>query len=496
MLAVFNFAVFLGDFPKIEPNLKEYLYTKFADLTIMKQTTIKHTASVKGVGLHTGKEVALTFNPAPVNHGIKFQRIDVEGQPVLNADVNRVVSTTRGTTIEMSGAQVSTVEHVMSALAGLQIDNVMIQLDGPEVPIMDGSAAPFVKALSDVGIEEQKEEREYFVVKEPISYQDEETGSEFLALPADDFEVTTMIDFNSPVLGQQYAKLIDLKNYASEIAPCRTFVFLHEVEQLFKQNLIKGGDLDNAIVIVDRVMSQKDLDELAKKLGKPSIKVEKEGILNTVDLQFKNEPARHKLLDVIGDMALLGLPIKGKILSTKPGHTSNVAFTKILKKKYQEQRKLKGKPSYDPDKEPLFDSVQIANWLPHRYPFLLVDKIIELSEKHVVGVKSVTFNENFFQGHFPNNPVMPGVLQIEAMAQTGGILALSTVDDPSNWDTYFLKIENAKFKNKVVPGDTILFKMELTAPIRRGICQMQATAYVGNKIVSEAELTAQIVKRS
>lgn len=462
----------------------------------MKQKTIKRSASVKGVGLHTGEMVNLTFLPAPVNHGIKFQRVDLEESPVLNADVNRVVSTTRGTTIEMSKAQVATVEHVLSAVVGLQIDNVMIQVDGPEIPIMDGSAAPFFKALKKAGIEEQKEDREYFEITEPISYYDEVTGSELLALPADNFEITTMIDFNSPVLGQQYATLNNFDDYAKQIAPCRTFVFLHELEQLFKQNLIKGGDLDNAIVIVDRVMNQKELDELAKKLGKPSVKVEQEGILNTVALQFKNEPARHKLLDCIGDMALLGMPIKGKILATKPGHTSNIAFTKILKKKYQEHRKLKGKPSYDPNQEPLFDSVKIANWLPHRYPFLLVDKIIELSDHHVVGVKNVTFNEPFFPGHFPNNPVMPGVLQIEAMAQTGGILALSTVEEPNTWDTYFLKIENAKFKNKVVPGDTVLFKMELTAPIRRGICQMQATAYVGNKIVSEAELTAQIVKRS
>lgn len=451
---------------------------------------------MKGIGLHTGKEVTLTFNPANVNHGVKFQRTDLEDQPIINADVNRVVSTTRGTTIETGKAQVATVEHVLSAIFGMQIDNVLIELDGPEVPIMDGSAAPFVEALKKGGIEEQDQDREYFEVLEPISYKDEETGTELLLLPSEHFEVTTMIDFNSPVLGQQYAKLENLADYESEIAPCRTFVFLHELEQLFQQNLIKGGDLDNAIVIVDRVMNQEELDDLAKKLGKPSVKVEQQGILNTLKLHFNNEPARHKLLDVIGDLGLLGKPIKGKILATKPGHKANIEITKILKKRFQEQRKLKGKPKYDPDQAPLFDSKEIANWLPHRYPFLLVDKIIELSDQHVVGVKNVTFNEYFFQGHFPNNPVMPGVLQIEAMAQTGGILALSTVKDSEGWDTYFLKIENAKFKNKVVPGDTILFKMELVAPIRRGIVQMQATAYVGNKIVSEAELTAQIVKRS
>ncbi|WP_282778510.1 bifunctional UDP-3-O-[3-hydroxymyristoyl] N-acetylglucosamine deacetylase/3-hydroxyacyl-ACP dehydratase [Phaeodactylibacter xiamenensis] len=462
-----------------------------------QQHTIKNTVSVEGVGLHTGKTVKLTFHPAPVDHGYKFQRIDMEKEPVLSADINRVVSTQRGTTIKVGQAEVHTVEHVLSALSGLGVDNVLIQLDGPEVPILDGSAGPFVKALQKAGIETQDKAREYFVVEEPIFYKDEATGSELVALPHDGFEVVAMIDFNSNVLGQQYAHLNGTTDYAKEIAPCRTFVFLHELEFLFEQNLIKGGDLDNAIVIVDRKVEQDELDRLAEKLGKPSVTVDyDDGILNTLKLQFKNEPARHKLLDVVGDISLLGMPIKGKILATKPGHTPNIEFTRVLKKVLVEKRKLKGKPNYDPDAEPLFDSVKIAAWLPHRFPFLLVDKIIELSDTHVVGVKNITFNEGFFQGHFPNNPVMPGVLQIEAMAQTGGILALSTVDDPGNWDTYFLKIENAKFKNKVVPGDTVLFKMELMAPIRRGICQMQATAYVGNKIVSEAELTAQIVKRS
>lgn len=462
-----------------------------------QQHTIKNPVSVEGVGLHTGKTVKLTFHPAPVDHGYKFQRIDLENEPVLSADINRVVSTQRGTTIKVGQAEVHTIEHVLSALSGLGIDNVLIQLDGPEVPILDGSAGPFVKALQETGIEAQDKAREYFVVEEPIFYKDEATGSELVALPHDDFEVVAMIDFNSNVLGQQYAHLNGTTDYAREIAPCRTFVFLHELEFLFEQNLIKGGDLDNAIVIVDRKVEQDELDRLAEKLGKPSVTVDyDDGILNTLKLQFKNEPARHKLLDVVGDISLLGMPIKGKILATKPGHTPNIEFTKVLKKVLVEKRKLKGKPNYDPDAEPLFDSVKIAAWLPHRFPFLLVDKIIELSDTHVVGVKNITFNEGFFQGHFPNNPVMPGVLQIEAMAQTGGILALSTVDEPGNWDTYFLKIENAKFKNKVVPGDTVLFKMELMAPIRRGICQMQATAYVGNKIVSEAELTAQIVKRS
>lgn len=461
----------------------------------MKQKTIQKSVTLKGVGLHSGAAVTLTFQPAVEDHGIKFQRMDLPDEPVIHADVGRVASTDRSTTIKSGDAHVSTVEHVMAALAGLSIDNVMVQLDGPEVPILDGSALGFVQALQSAGLQEQKAEREYFVIEEPIIFRDEASGKEIMALPHDGFELVTLIDFGSPVLGQQYASLNDIEEFEKEIAPCRTFVFLRELEMLFEHNLIKGGDLDNAIVIADNAVPQKQLDRLAKKLGRPKVAFDGSGILNNLELRFKNEPARHKLLDVIGDMYLLGRPVKGRILATKPGHTTNIAFTKLLKKNFLEQRKLRGKPKYDPNAEPVFDAVKIAEWLPHRYPFLLVDKIISLTDTEVVGVKNITFNEQFFQGHFPKNPVMPGVLQIEAMAQTGGILALSTVEDPGNWDTYFLKIESAKFKSKVVPGDTVLFKMKLTAPIRRGICQMQGTAYVGNKIVSEAELTAQIVKR-
>ena len=462
----------------------------------MKQTTIQKPVSVKGVGLHTGKTVTLTFKPAAVNHGFRFQRIDLPEQPVIPADVKLVVSTNRGTTLRSGEAQVSTIEHVLSALTGLHIDNVLMEIDGPEMPIMDGTSMPFVKALHEAGRNDLEGEREYFVVTEPISYKDEVTGTELLALPSDNFEATVMIDFDSKVLGQQFAALHHMDEYVSEIAPCRTFVFVHELEKLLEMGLIKGGDMDNAIVIADRKMDQDELDELARKMGKQSIKVDSEGILNTVKLHFQNEPARHKLLDVIGDLALIGKPIRGKIVATKPGHTANVEFAKILKKHLTEKRRLFGIPKYDPDKEPLYDVVQLSKMLPHRYPFLLVDKVIELSDHHVVGVKNITMNEALFQGHFPDNPVFPGVLQIEAMAQTGGVLALHSVNDPGNWDTYFLKIDNTKFKAKVVPGDTLILKMELLEPVRRGIVHMQGTAYVGSKLVSEGELTAQIVRRN
>ena len=462
----------------------------------MKQRTIKQPVSLKGVGLHTGQPVTLTFQPAPADHGYKFQRTDIEGKPVFNADVNRVVSTQRGTTIKFEQVQISTIEHALSALVGMQIDNVLIQLDGPEVPILDGSALPFVQALRQAGIEEQEAEREYFEITQPVTYRDESTGTELMALPCDHFEVITLIDFNSEVLGQQYAQLTDINDYEKEIAPCRTFVFLHELEVLFQQNLIRGGDLENAIVIVDRKVAQEELDALAIKMNKPGVKVSSEGVLNTVQLHFQNEPARHKLLDVIGDLALIGKPIRGKIVATKPGHTANVEFGKLLKKQFIEKRRLQGVPKYDLDKEPVYDTVQIMRLLPHRIPFLLVDKILEISEQHVVGLKNVTMNEPFFQGHFPDNPIFPGVLQMEGLAQTGGILALHNMPDSGNWDTYFLKIDNAKFKAKVVPGDTILYKMELLEPIRRGIVHMQGTAYVGNKVVSEGELTAQIVRRN
>jgi UDP-3-O-[3-hydroxymyristoyl] N-acetylglucosamine deacetylase / 3-hydroxyacyl-[acyl-carrier-protein] dehydratase len=461
----------------------------------MKQQTIKDAVVIEGIGLHTGREVRMTLKPAPIDFGFKFQRTDLEGMPIIAADVNKVVSTNRGTTLKNDEAQVSTVEHALSAFIGLGLDNILIEIDGPEVPIMDGSAMPFINAIESVGIVEQNAEREYFEILEPISYKDEVTGTELLALPANDFCVTVMIDFNSPVLSHQYASFEHTPQYKDEIAPCRTFVFLHELEQLLGQGLIKGGDLENAVVIVDRLMSQDELDILAKKLGKPSVKVEREGVLNTTQLRFNNEPARHKLLDVIGDLALVGKHIKGKIVATKPGHMANVAFAKILKKHYTEYRKLQGIPKYDSSTKTIMDINQISKKLPHRFPFLLVDKVIELTPTVVIGVKNITMNEWMFQGHFPNNPVFPGVLQVEAMAQTGGLLALANTSDDEQWDTYFLKIENCKFKDKVIPGDTMVIKMELKEPIRRGIVHMQGYCYVGNKMVSEAELTAMIQKR-
>lgn len=464
-------------------------------MVTMKQSTIQNPVSVRGVGLHTGKNVTLTFKPAEANHGYRFQRVDLPEQPVIPADVKLVISTNRGTTLKVGDAQVSTVEHVLSALIGTGVDNVLLEIDGPEMPIMDGTSMPFVKAILEAGLAPLDADREYYEVTEPISYKDEVTGTELLALPSDHFEATVMIDFNSSVLGQQFASLSNMSDYVQEIAPCRTFVFIHELEKLLDMGLIKGGDMDNAIVIADRRMEQEDLDNLAKKMGKPGIKVDAEGVLNTLKLHFQNEPARHKLLDVIGDLALIGKPIRGKIVATKPGHTANIEFAKILKKSLLEKRRLLGVPKYDPEKEPVLDINAVMQLLPHRYPFLLVDKIIEISDTHVVGVKNVTFNEGFFQGHFPSNPVFPGVLQIEALAQTGGILALNSMPDKGNWDTYFLKIDNAKFKAKVSPGDTIILKMELIEPIRRGIVHMQGTTYVGSKIVSEAELTAQVVRR-
>lgn len=462
------------------------------------QTTIKESFTVSGTGLHTGGSVNMTFLPAPEDHGYKFQRVDMEGQPIVDALVDYVVDVSRGTTLEQNGARINTVEHVLAALAGLEIDNVLIQLDSPETPIMDGSSAPFVAKLKEIGIVEQTKEREYFEVPFNISYEEEDRGVEMVAMPLDDYRLTVMIDYNSPVLGSQHASITNLSEFDAEISSCRTFCFLHELEMLVDNNLIKGGDLNNAIVIVDRVIQDSELDQLAKLFNKPKVEVKKEGILNNVELRFQNEPARHKLLDMIGDLALIGTPLKAQIMAARPGHAANVEFAKkikkIIEKTKKEKERLKNVPYYDPNADPIFNYQQIEKILPHTFPFLLVDKVIEINENSIVGVKNITGDQYFFQGHFPGEPLMPGVLQLEAMAQAGGVLVLHDKEDPSKWSTYFVKIENAKFKGKVVPGDALIIKMELRAPIRRGLCLMHGEAYVGSKLVCEADMMAQIVE--
>ncbi|MFC6997559.1 bifunctional UDP-3-O-[3-hydroxymyristoyl] N-acetylglucosamine deacetylase/3-hydroxyacyl-ACP dehydratase [Rufibacter roseus] len=459
-----------------------------------KQHTIKAPVTVSGIGLHTGVVSNMTFMPAPINHGYKFQRIDLPDQPIVDADVDNVVDLSRGTTIEQNGARVNTVEHVLAALVGLEIDNVLIQIDGPEPPIMDGSSILFVQPLLDVGLEEQNALRNFFEVPEEIRFKDGSRETEIAILPLDDYRVTVMVDYHSPVLGSQHASLTDLNQFKDEIASCRTFCFLHELEMLYKQNLIKGGDLSNAIVVVDRVVEENELDYLSDLLKKPKVRVKKEGILNNVDLRYKNEPARHKLLDLIGDLALVGRPLKGQILAARPGHASNVAFAKKIKK-YINETMVKNAPMYDPKRTPVMDINKIMQTLPHRYPFVLIDKIIHLDDTTVTGIKNVTVNEPFFQGHFPGNPVFPGVFQIEAMAQTGGILVLNTVPDPENYWTYFLGIDKCRFRRKIIPGDTIIFKCELLAPIKRGIAKMQGQAYVAGQLVMEAEMSASIVRK-
>ena len=460
-----------------------------------QQHTLKQPVALMGVGLHTGEKVTIELCPAPANHGYKFQRIDLEDAPIINADVDLVVSTERGTTLESKGVRVYTTEHVLAALVGCGVDNALIKITGQEIPILDGSALPYVKAIDSVGTEAQDAERVYFELDENIPWEDTEKQIEFLAIPDKVYRLTVMVDYNSPVLGTQHASMYNLDEFKQEIAPCRTFVFLRELEYLAGNNLIKGGDLDNAIVLVDRLdVSQEELNRLAKLLGKENLEISIEGIgvLNSLKLQYENEPARHKLLDIVGDLALIGRPIKAHILAARPGHSGNVRFAKVLKDQIKKQQ-AKGK-YFDLTKEPVYNIQDIERMLPHRYPFLLVDKVMELNENSIIGVKNVTMNEPMFTGHFPGNPVFPGVLQIEAMAQVGGIFALSGVEDAHLYSTYFMKIDKVKFKSKVVPGDTLVFELKLLSPIRRGLVEMGGTAYVNGKPVMEAEMLAQIIK--
>jgi UDP-3-O-[3-hydroxymyristoyl] N-acetylglucosamine deacetylase/3-hydroxyacyl-[acyl-carrier-protein] dehydratase len=459
-----------------------------------KQRTIKKPITLTGKGLHTGIEVDITFKPAPENYGYKFCRADLPEKPIIKGIAENVVDTSRGTTLEENGSRVATIEHVLAALIGMQVDNALIELKGPEAPIMGGSSQRFVKAINEAGIIEQNAERSYYVIKEKIVYSNEENGIDLIIYPDDHLSINVLIDYNSLVLGNQYAVLNHISDFEKEISMCRTFVFFHELEELARQNLIKGGDLDNAIIIFDRKVQQAEVDRIADLFNKPHVEVNSEGILNNVELHFSNEPARHKLLDILGDIALIGQPIKGKVVATRPGHYANTELAKRVRQVIKQEQSGKDIPVYDPNKPPVMDIMDIRSKLPHRYPFLLVDKIIHLDDHSVVGLKNITYNEMFFQGHFPDEPIMPGVLQIEAMAQVGGVLVLSKMDEPEKYSTYFLKVDKVKFKRMVVPGDTILFKMELTEPMRRGIVTMFAQAFVGNKVVMEGEIMAQVVK--
>lgn len=457
-----------------------------------KQHTLKESFTLKGKGLHTGLPITITFNPAPEGFGYKIQRTDIEGKPVIEALAEYVGNTQRGTVLVKDNIQISTIEHAMAALYALQIDNCLIEVDAPEFPILDGSSIKYVEAIRKIGLKEQNAERDFFLVRHKMEVVDEETGSKLTLLPDDRFCINSFIEFESKYIPNQSATLENMADFDKEIAGCRTFVFVREILQLRNAGLIKGGDLDNAIVIYEKQISQEDLDSLADLLGVPHKDASELGYLNNKAIQYPNEPARHKLLDIIGDMALIGKPLIGRIIATRPGHKINNKLARLIRRQIKQNEVQP--PIYDPNKEPLFDINKIKQLLPHRYPFLMVDKVIEKGEKHIIGIKNLSVNELFFQGHFPQEPVMPGVLQIEAMAQVGGMLILSQVQDPERYSTYFLKIDNVKFRNKAVPGDTLLFRLELTSEIRRGIANMKGWAFIGDKLISEAEFTAQVIK--
>ena len=459
---------------------------------MLKQKTLGGSFSLKGKGLHTGVNLTVTFNPAPDNHGYKIQRIDLEGQPIIDAVAENVGETTRGTVLVKNNIKVSTIEHGMAALYSAGIDNCLIQVDGPEFPILDGSAKYYVEEIKKVGIVEQSAPKDFYIIKSKIEFRDEETGSSIIVLPDESFSVNALISYDSKILYNQFATLEDMSKFPEEVASARTFVFVREIEPLLNHGLIKGGDLDNAIVIYEREMSQERYDKLADVMGVPHMDATQLGYINHIPLVWDNEPARHKLLDIIGDLALIGKPIKGRIIATRPGHTINNKFARQIRKEIKLHDVQA--PVYNCNEAPIMDIKRIRELLPHRYPFALVDKVISIGANHIVGVKNVTVNEPFFQGHFPEEPVMPGVLQIEAMAQCGGLFILNTVDEPERYSTYFMKIDGVKFRQKVVPSDTLIFRVELLAPMRRGISSMKGYVFVGEKVVCEAEFTAQIVK--